>query len=44
MHNIQDWCISRHFGGEYIPAWYDVDGNVYVGTDEAHVRTRPMQI
>ena len=41
MHNIQDWCISRQlWWGHRIPAWYDQDGNVYVGRDEAEVRSR----
>ena len=41
MHNIQDWCISRQlWWGHRIPAWYDADGNVYVGYDEADVRAR----
>ena len=31
MNNIQDWCISRQlWWGHQIPAWYDVEGNVYV--------------
>ncbi|MDX1570778.1 MAG: valine--tRNA ligase, partial [Xanthomonadales bacterium] len=39
MHNIQDWCISRQlWWGHRIPAWYDSDGNVYVGESEAAVR------
>ncbi len=39
MNNIQDWCISRQlWWGHRIPAWYDSDGNVYVGRDEAAVR------
>ena len=39
MHNIEDWCISRQlWWGHRIPAWYDADGNVYVGRDEAAVR------
>ena len=39
MHNIQDWCISRQlWWGHRVPAWYDPDGNVYVGHDEATVR------
>ncbi|NVJ61050.1 MAG: valine--tRNA ligase [Gammaproteobacteria bacterium] len=39
MHNIQDWCISRQlWWGHRIPAWYDEDGNVYVGRDEQEVR------
>ncbi|MGE8523681.1 MAG: valine--tRNA ligase, partial [Acinetobacter pseudolwoffii] len=41
MNNIQDWCISRQlWWGHRIPAWYDVDGNVYVGRDEAEVRAK----
>ncbi|MFT5452143.1 MAG: valyl-tRNA synthetase [Enterobacterales bacterium] len=39
MYNIQDWCISRQlWWGHRIPAWYDDEDNVYVGTDEASVR------
>ncbi len=39
MRDIQDWCISRQlWWGHRIPAWYDNDGNVYVGRDEAEVR------
>ena len=39
MRNIQDWCISRQqWWGHRIPAWYDGDGNVYVGRDEAEAR------
>ena len=41
MREIQDWCISRQlWWGHRIPAWYDADGNVYVGRDEAEVRTK----
>lgn len=41
MNNIQDWCISRQlWWGHRVPAWYDEDNNVYVGTDEAHVRKK----
>jgi valyl-tRNA synthetase len=41
MYNIQDWCISRQlWWGHRIPAWYDDDGNVYVGNSEADVRER----
>jgi valyl-tRNA synthetase len=40
MRDIQDWCISRQlWWGHRIPAWYDSDGNVYVGKDEASIRT-----
>ncbi|WP_213456910.1 valine--tRNA ligase [Thiocapsa sp.] len=41
MRNIQDWCISRQiWWGHRIPAWYDVEGNVYVGRSENEVRAR----
>ncbi len=41
MHNINDWCISRQlWWGHRIPAWYDADDNIYVGTDEAQVRKK----
>jgi len=40
MYNIQDWCISRQlWWGHRIPAWYDDDGNVYVGQSEQDVRS-----
>ena len=39
MRNIQDWCISRQiWWGHRIPAWYDTQGNVYVGRSESEVR------
>ncbi len=39
LNNIQDWCISRQlWWGHRIPAWYDDQGNVYVGESEAAVR------
>ncbi|WP_064745916.1 valine--tRNA ligase [Lysobacter antibioticus] len=41
MENIQDWCISRQlWWGHRIPAWYDAQGNIYVGRDEADARAR----
>ena len=41
MNNIQDWCISRQlWWGHRIPAWYDVDGNIYVGRSEEEVREK----
>ena len=41
MRNIEDWCISRQiWWGHRIPAWYDADGNVYVGRSEDEVRER----
>ena len=40
MHNIQDWCISRQlWWGHRIPAWYDDQGNIYVGRTEDEVRS-----
>lgn len=39
LENIEDWCISRQlWWGHRIPAWYDEQGNVYVGKDEQHIR------
>ncbi len=36
LENIQPWCISRQlWWGHRIPAWYDEDGNVFVGESEA---------
>ncbi|MGB5742906.1 MAG: valine--tRNA ligase [Sedimenticolaceae bacterium] len=41
MRNIQDWCISRQiWWGHRIPAWYDDEGNIYVGRSEEEVRAR----
>ena len=41
MNNIQDWCISRQlWWGHRIPAWYDNEGNVYVGRTEDEVRNK----
>ena len=41
MRDIQDWCISRQlWWGHRIPAWYDADGRVYVGRNEAEVRAK----
>ena len=41
MRNIQDWCISRQlWWGHRIPAWYDEEGNVYVGAREDEVRSK----
>lgn len=40
MRDIQDWCISRQlWWGHRIPAWYDEQGNVYVGRSEDEVRS-----
>jgi valyl-tRNA synthetase len=41
MRNIRDWCVSRQlWWGHRIPAWYDDEGNIYVGRDEAEVRAQ----
>ncbi len=41
MYNLQDWCISRQlWWGHRIPAWYDQEGQVYVGDSEAAVRQK----
>ena len=41
MRDIQDWCISRQlWWGHRIPAWYDDEGNIYVGRNEAEVRQK----
>jgi len=41
MHRIEDWCISRQlWWGHRIPAWYDPDGHIHVGLDEADARRR----
>ncbi len=40
MRNIKDWCISRQlWWGHRIPAWYDENGGVHVGRDEADARS-----
>ena len=41
LENIEDWCISRQImWGHRIPAWYDKNGNVYVGKNEENVREK----
>ncbi|MBP6534508.1 MAG: valine--tRNA ligase, partial [Arenimonas sp.] len=41
MGNIQDWCISRQlWWGHRIPAWYDAEGNIFVGRTEAEARAK----
>lgn len=43
MNNIQDWCISRQlWWGHQIPAWYDAEGNVFVGRDEHEARQKAL--
>jgi len=40
MRDIQDWCISRQlWWGHRIPAWYDEQGNIYVGNSEGEIRS-----
>jgi valyl-tRNA synthetase len=39
LENVKDWCISRQlWWGQQIPAWYDKDGNIYVGETEEDAR------
>ena len=39
LENVKDWCISRQlWWGQQIPAWYDEEGNVYVGETEEDAR------
>ncbi|HMB58767.1 MAG TPA: valine--tRNA ligase, partial [Xanthomonadales bacterium] len=41
MNRIEDWCISRQlWWGHRVPAWYDEEGNIYVGHDEDDARKR----
>ncbi|MBL0094292.1 MAG: valine--tRNA ligase [Piscinibacter sp.] len=41
MKNIQDWCISRQlWWGHQIPAWYGIDGEVFVARSEDDARTQ----
>mgnify|MGYP001342000849 CR=1 FL=1 len=41
LENIQDWCISRQlWWGHQIPAWYDGEGNIFVGRSEEEVRRK----
>ena len=41
MRDIQDWCISRQlWWGHRIPAWYDEQGQHYVGRSEQDVREK----
>ena len=44
LNNIQDWCISRQlWWGHRIPAWYDNEGNVYVGRNQQEAQARHRQ-
>ena len=39
LNNIQDWCISRQlWWGHQIPAWYGVNGEVFVAHDKTEAR------
>ena len=39
LENVKDWCISRQlWWGQQIPAWYDEEGNVFVGETEEEAR------
>lgn len=39
LENIKDWCISRQlWWGQQIPAWYDDQGNLFVGENIEEVR------
>lgn len=41
LENIQDWCISRQlWWGHRIPAWYDSQGNIFVGENEEAIRQK----
>ena len=34
MENVHDWVISRQlWWGHQIPAWYNADGEIYVGEE-----------
>ena len=40
LNNIQDWCISRQlWWGHQIPAWYGVNGEVFVARNEEEARS-----
>ncbi|HET9429111.1 MAG TPA: valine--tRNA ligase [Allosphingosinicella sp.] len=44
LENIQPWCVSRQlWWGHQIPAWYDDQGNVYVGETEEEVRREAQE-
>ncbi len=41
MRDLQDWCISRQlWWGHRIPAWYDENGNIFVGRNEIEIRKK----
>jgi len=44
LNNIQDWCVSRQlWWGHRIPAWYDGEGNAYVGRSKEEARAKYNQ-
>jgi len=44
LNNIQDWCISRQlWWGHRIPAWYDSEGNIYVGRNKEEAQAKHRQ-
>ncbi len=44
LTHIQDWCISRQlWWGHRIPAWYDSEGNAYVGRSKEEARAKYNQ-
>jgi valyl-tRNA synthetase len=44
LNNIQDWCISRQlWWGHQIPAWYGVNGEVFVAQSEEEARHQADQ-
>ena len=46
IENIKDWCISRQlWWGQQIPAWYDEEGNCYVGETLADIHAnQPLTV
>ena len=45
LNNIQDWCISRQlWWGHQIPAWYGVNGEVFVAHNEEEARHLADQV
>ena len=41
LNNIQDWCISRQlWWGHQIPAWYGVNGEIFVAHSEEEARAQ----
>jgi len=41
LENIQDWNISRQlWWGHQVPAWYDKEGNIFVGRTEEEAQAK----